>query len=176
MAQRQGVVQVLTMPNGAEVVDVPQRDRASLDHILEESFEGWYLRHSRKTLAEAETVRAARISGEPIGLIMLKTLEQSAGYVFYVAVSKAHRRAGVAALLVRDALRLFRAAGLTDAFASVEQYNLPSERLFAAMGFTRTSLGEVSKKYGLLRALNMYRMMVVVPGEVLLHRTVEDVT
>jgi ribosomal protein S18 acetylase RimI-like enzyme len=121
-------------------------------------------------LAEVETVRAARVSGVPVGLIMLKTLEQSAGYVFYVAVAKAHRGTGVAALLVRDALTRFRAAGLTDAFASVEQDNLPSERLFAAEGFTHTTLGEVSKKYGLFRALNMYRMMVVVPGEILLHR------
>jgi len=123
-----------------------------------------------------ETVRAARISGEPVGLSMLKTLERGAGYVFYVAVAKAHRGTGVAALLMRDALGLFKAAGLTDAFASVEQDNLPSERLFAAEGFTRTSLGEVSKKYGLLHALNMYRMMVVVPGEILLHRTLDGVS
>jgi len=157
-------------------MDVPPEERAQLDQILEESFEGWYLRHSRRTLAEAETVRAARISGEAVGLIMLKTLEQGAGYVFYVAVAKAHRRTGVAALLVRDALGLFRAAGLTDAFASVEHDNTPSERLFAAEGFTRTSLGEVSKRFGLLHALKMYRMMVVVPGEVLLHRTLEAVS
>lgn len=157
-------------------MDVPRGGRAQLDRILEESFEGWYLRHSRKTLADVETVRAARVSGEPVGLIMLKTLGAGAGYIFYVAVAKAHRGAGVAALLVRDAMGSFRAAGLADAFASVEQDNLPSERLFVAEGFTRTSLAEVSKKYGLLRALNMYRMMVVVPGEVLLHRTLEKVT
>lgn len=176
MAQRQEGVQALTIQGGAEIVDVSQRERASLDCILEESFEGWYLRHSRKILAEVETVRVARVSGEPVGLIMLKTIEQGAGYIFYVAVAKAHRGTGVAAQLVRDALDLFRASGLTDAFASVEQDNMPSERLFSAEGFTRTSLAEVSKKYGLLHALNMYRMMVVVPGEVLLHRTIEKVT
>lgn len=106
---------------------------------------------------------------------MLKTLEQGAGYIFYVAVARAHRGEGVAGLLVRDALGLFRAAGLTDAFASVEQDNIPSERLFAAEGFTRTSLGEVSRKYGFLHALNMYRVMVVIPGETLLHRTLKEV-
>lgn len=107
---------------------------------------------------------------------MLKVLEPGAGYIFYVAVAKAHRGTGMASLLLGDALGSFRKAGLTDAFASVEQDNLPSERLFAAEGFTRTSLAEVSRKYGLLHALNMYRMMVVVPGEVLLHRTLEEVT
>ena len=157
-------------------MDVPREERARLDGILEESFEGWYLRHSRKTLGEVETVRMARVSGEPVGLIMLKSLAPAAGYVFYVAVARAHRGTGVAALLVRDALGQFSAAGLTDAFASVEQENLPSERLFAAEGFTRTSLAEVSRRYGLLHALNMYRMMVVVPGEILLHRTLEKVT
>jgi len=157
-------------------MDVSQGERARLEQILEESFEGWYLRHSKKTLAEVATVRAAKVSGEPVGLIMLKTLEGGAGYIFYVAVAKAHRGTGVAGLLVRDALRLFGGAGLTDAFASVEQDNVPSERLFAAEGFIRTNLAGVSRKYGLLHALNMYRMMVVVPGEILLHRTLEKVT
>lgn len=152
---------------------VPQGERTQLDRILEESFTGWYLRHSRKILAEVETVRVARVSGQPVGLTMLKTLSQGAGYVFYVAVAKAHRRLGVAALLVRDALTLFRDAGLSDVFASVEEDNLSSERLFAAEGFTRTNLGELTRTYGLLRALNMYRVMVVVPGETLLHRTLE---
>jgi len=164
------------MQDDIEIAEVPQGERARLEQVLDESFEGWYLRHSKKTLAEVETVRAAKVSGEAVGLIMLKTLEGGAGYIFYVAVAKAHRGTGVAGLLVRDALRLFWAAGLTDAFASVEEDNLPSERLFAAEGFTRTGLAEVSRKYGLLHALNMYRMMVVVPGEILLHRTLEKVT
>ncbi len=153
-------------------MDVPQNERERLDHILVDSFEGWYLRHSRKVLAEAETVKAAKLSGEPVGLIMLKTLDQGAGYVFYVAVTKAHRGTGVASSLVKDALALFKSAGLADAFASVEEDNLPSERLFAAEGFTRTNLIDMSKKYGFLHALNMYRMMVVVPGEILLHKSI----
>jgi ribosomal protein S18 acetylase RimI-like enzyme len=147
-----------------------------LDSILEESFDGWYLWHSRKTLIDVERVRAARVSGELVGVIMSKTLAQGAGYIFYVAVSKAHRGKGVASLLVRDALDLFRAAGLKDAFASVEGDNVSSERLFAAEGFDRTRLVEVSKRYGILGALEMYRSMVVVPGEVLLHRALDGFT
>jgi ribosomal protein S18 acetylase RimI-like enzyme len=154
-----------------EVVDVPREERAPLDQILEESFDGWYLRHAKGVLRDVERVRAATLSGAPIGLIMLKTLEPRVGYVYYVAVAKAHRKTGVGSMLVKDALAIFKDAGDVEVFASVEEDNLPSERLFAAEGFARTNYGEVSRRHGPLRALNMYRMMVVVPGEVLLHRS-----
>jgi ribosomal protein S18 acetylase RimI-like enzyme len=172
VGQRQAGVRPLTAVDGIEIVDVPLDKRSTLDRILEESFEGWYLRHSMRILREVETVRAAMLSGEPIGLVMLKTLEESVGYVYYVAVAKAHRGKGVASLLLKDALRLFKAGGAVEVFASVEKDNLPSERLFAAEGFVRTNLVEVSQRHGTLRALNMYRLMVVVPGEVLLHRAI----
>ena len=154
-------------------MDVPRGGRAPLDPILEESFDGWYLRHSKRVLPEVETVRAAKLSGEPVGFIMLKTLDPGIGYVYYIAVSKANRRQGVARLLLRDSLERFKVAGLTEAFASVEGDNEPSERLFSAEGFTRTNLVEVSREHGALRALNLYRLMVVVPGEILLHRTLK---
>lgn len=171
MAQCQRGVQALTLQDGIEIVDVPPEERGGLESILGESFDGWYLSHSRRILREVETVRAAISSGSPVGLIMLKILEPGVGYVFYVAVRKAHRGTGVAGLLLRDALERFKAAGISEAFASVEKDNLPSEKLFAAEGFVRTNLVEVSQKHGPLRALNMYRMMVVVPGEVLLEKT-----
>ena len=160
------------MKDGVEIVDVPMGERTRLDQILEESFDGWYLRHSKRILTDIETVRAAMVSGEPVGLIMLKSLDPGIGYVFYVAVSKAHRGMGVGRTLLRDALEHFKAAGKTEVFASIEgKDNLPSEKLFAAEGFVRTNLGEVSRDHGPLGALNLYRMMVVVPGEVLVHRT-----
>ena len=105
---------------------------------------------------------------------MLKTLEQGVGYVYYVAVARAHRHTGVATLLLKDALDLFRDARLVEAFASVEGDNIPSEKLFAAEGFTRVSFPEVSKRHGPLRAINMYRMMVVVPGEILMHKLLDQ--
>jgi ribosomal protein S18 acetylase RimI-like enzyme len=163
----------MTAQDGIEILDVPLDKRSTLDQVLDESFEGWYLRHSKKILGEVETVREARYSGEPVGLIMLKTLEETAGYVYYVAVARAHRAKGIAALLLKDALRFFVAKGVVEVFASVEKDNLPSERLFTAEGFVRTNLLEVSRGYGTIRALNMYRMMVVVPGEVLLHKVME---
>lgn len=163
----------MTPPDGVEVVDVPPSKRGELERILEESFDGWYLRHSKRILREVETVRAAVSAGVPVGLIMLKTLEKGVGYIFYVAVARANRKTGVAAMLLRDALNRFRAEGVSEVFASVEGDNQPSERLFASGGFARTKLAEVSGRHGLLNALNMYRMMVVVPGEILLRRTLD---
>ena len=161
----------MTAPTVMKIVDVSPAHRSSLKWILDESFDGWYLRHSTRTLREIETVRAA-IADKPVGLTMLKTVEGKVGYVFYIAVAKASRKQGIGKLLVEDAIDLFKTAGLAEAYASVEGDNEPSERLFASEGFSRTSFGDVSKSYGHLHALNMYRTMWVVPGEVLLRKTI----
>jgi ribosomal protein S18 acetylase RimI-like enzyme len=158
----------LTAEDGILIVDVPGPERIKLDGILEESFEGWYLRHSRRTLVDAELVRAAMSSGTPVGLVMLKTLEADVGYVYYIAVSKAYRGRGVGSMLLEDALGYFVGAGMKEVYASVEADNEASEGLFKSKGFVKTSFGDVSKKYGSLHALAMYRKMVVVPGEILL--------
>ena len=154
------------------IVDVPAKKRRGLEWILEESFEGWYLMHSKRTLRDVGLVRAAMSSGKPVGLVMLKTMERNVGYVYYIAVAKAHREKGIAKLLLEDALRIFTASSVEEVFASVEEDNAPSEGLFASEGFTRTSFGEVSKKHGKLHALNMYNAMRVVPGEVLLRKEI----
>jgi len=154
------------------IVDVPAKKRASLEWILEESFEGWYLMHSKRTLRDVEVVRAAMSSGKPVGLVMLKTLEGSVGYVYYIAVAKAHRKKGIAKQLLADALRLFNTSKVEEVLASVEEDNKPSEALFASEGFTRTSFGELFKLHGSLHTLNMYRIMTVVPGEVLLRKAI----
>jgi len=162
----------MTAQDDVTIVDVPAGKRAGLEWILEESFEGWYLMHSKRTLRDVEVVRAAMSSGKPIGLVMLKTLEGRVGYVYYIAVAKAHRKKGIAKQLLEDALRLFKASKVEEVFASVEEDNKPSEALFGSEGFTRTSFGEVSKKHGKLHALNMYNAMRVVPGEVLLRKEI----
>ncbi len=154
------------------IVDVPAGKRAGLEWILEESFEGWYLMHSKRTLRDIELVRAAMSSGKPVGLVMLKTLEGKVGYVYYIAVPRASRKKGIGKLLLEDALRGFKASSVDEVFASVEEDNEPSEALFASEGFTRTSFGEVSKRHGNLHTLNMYRIMRVVPGEVLLRKAI----
>ncbi len=162
----------MTAQEDVVIMEVPARERASLEWILEESFEGWYLMHSKRTLRDIEVVRAAMSTGKPVGLVMLKTLEGSVGYVYYIAVAKAQRKRGIGKLLLEDALRLFKASGLGEVFASVEKINRPSEALFASEGFTKTSFEEVSKKHGNLHTLNMYRVMLVVPGEILLRKAI----
>jgi ribosomal protein S18 acetylase RimI-like enzyme len=162
----------MTAQENLVIVDVPKGKRAGLEWILEESFEGWYLMHSKRTLRAIELVRVAMASGKPVGLVMLKTLEGKVGYVYYIAVAKANRKKGIAKLLLEDALRHFKDSKVTEVFASVEEDNQPSEALFASEGFKQTSFGEVSRKYGSLHTVNMYREMLVVPGEVLLRKAI----
>ncbi|HVH14389.1 MAG TPA: GNAT family N-acetyltransferase [Candidatus Angelobacter sp.] len=162
----------MTTQENIEISDVPAGKRQELDWILEESFEGWYLWHSKKTLRDVELVRAAMSSGKPAGLIMLKTLEGTVGYVYYIAVARARRKEGIGKLLLENALRLFKASNLKEVFASVEKDNDPSEALFASEGFTKTSFSEVSKRHGSLHTVNMYRAMTVVPGEILLRKSI----
>ncbi len=152
------------------IVDVPAGKRAELEWILEESFEGWYLMHSKRTLRDIELVRAALSSGRPVGLVMLKTLEENVGYVYYIAVAKADRKKGIGKLLLDDSFRIFGRSKVKEVFASVEKDNEPSEALFASEGFTKTTFGEVSKRHGSLHTVNMYRAMTVVPGEILLRK------
>ena len=168
MAKCRDGVRALTADEGVAVVDVPPEERGPLERILEESFEGWYLRHARGKLQQLEVVRGAMASGAPVGLVMLKTLEARVGYIYYIAVARAHRKMGIGRLLLGDSLRRFREEGVEDAYAGVEKGNIPSEGLFTSEGFVQTSFGEVSKRFGTIRAINMYRVMVIVPGEVLM--------
>jgi len=162
----------VTAQEDLAIVDVPKKKRAGFEWILEESFEGWYLMHSKRTLRDIELVRVAMSSGMAVGLVMLKTLAENVGYVYYIAVAEASRKRGIGKLLLEDALRHFKASKVKEVFASVEEDNEPSEALFASEGFTRTSFGEVSKRYGGLHAVNMYREMLVVPGEILLGKAI----
>jgi ribosomal protein S18 acetylase RimI-like enzyme len=147
-----------------QIADVV-KDRTSLEPILRKSFEGWYLRHSLRMLGEVERVRGAEMNGEKVGLTMLKTLDGGAGYLYYLAVSPAHRMKGIGGMLIDDAVECFRKQWIHEVYASLE--NEEAARLFSSRGFVRTVFSEVSKRYGLLRAVSMYRSMLSVPGEVL---------
>ena len=172
MAQCRDGVRALTAAEGVVVIDVPAGERGALERIIEESFEGWYLRHARGKLQQLEVVRAAMASGTPVGLVMLKTLEARVGYIYYIAVAKSYRKMGIARLLLQDSLGRFREDGVEEVYAGVEIGNVPSEGLFMSEGFMRTTFGEVSKRFGTMRAINMYRMMVIVPGEALMWKKV----
>lgn len=150
------------------IVEVPPESRATLEPLLDVSFEGWYLRHSKKMLAEIEVIRAALVNDNPVGLVMLRTLYDVVGYVYYIAVVKEFRRRKVGTRLLDHSLEYFTELGMKESYASIEEDNRESAGLFLSKGFNRTSYVEVSKKYGPFRALNMYRKMLVVPGEILL--------
>jgi len=162
----------MTLPE-LEVVEVPEAERGRLLPILEESFEGLYLWHARRTLQSIETVRAAKTpEGEDAGLLMMKMLADGAGYVYYVAVARRWRRRGVGGRLLDDAVSYLTKGGARDVFASVEEENEESKALFGSRGFENVDMSEMAGKYGRLRALLMYREMMVVPGEALLRKGV----
>jgi ribosomal protein S18 acetylase RimI-like enzyme len=147
-------------------------ERDSLVPLLEESFTGIYLRHAKRTLDDVETVRVALVGEAPVGLAMLKLLSEAAGYVYYIAVRPSSRRTGVGSRLLVDSLDHFVRLGATEVYASVGEDNIESNSLFLGRGFRRTDYGQVSKKYGMLKALSMYRSMFVVPGEILLAKEI----
>jgi ribosomal protein S18 acetylase RimI-like enzyme len=122
---------------------------------------------------KTEMVREAVVNEHPVGLVMLKTFHDTVGYVYYIAVAKDFRRRKVATRLLEHSLRYFSGLGMREVYASIEQGNVESEGLFRSRGFVRTSYREVSSKYGNLRALNLYRKMLVVPGEALLCRPLD---
>jgi len=168
--ERGEVVRALTPPD-AEIVDVPKGERDALVPILQESFEGLYLWHSKRTLQGIEVVRALRVGGEYAGLSMLKMVAEGAGYVYYVAVSTRFRRKGLGGRLLDDALSHFVGAGAEEVFASVEDDNAESNALFASRGFVRTDRDLIASRYGRIRSLVMYREMMIVPGEIVLQKT-----
>lgn len=156
---------------GIEVSEWPKERRGTLEEVLEESFEGWYLYHAKWKLAEAEDVLVATEGGAPLGLCILEMLGHGAGYIFYIAVRKAARRRGIGSLLVDKSLDFFRLRGCDMVYASVEKDNTPSRRLFESKGFSRRNYAELTKHYGRLGALAMYSRMVIVPGEALLAKS-----
>ncbi|MGI0079292.1 MAG: GNAT family N-acetyltransferase [Nitrososphaerales archaeon] len=153
-----------------EISLVEPNDRESLIPLLEESFEGVYLRHSKRTLRDIETVRVARINGERAGLVMLKELGKGIGYVYYIAVARRFRGQGIAGKLLDDSLERFFELGMEDIYASVEEDNEESLRLFLSREFKKTGFGELSKKHGKISSALLYMKMWVVPGEMLLHK------
>jgi ribosomal protein S18 acetylase RimI-like enzyme len=173
MAKRLEVVLDLMRPE-IEIIDVPQAERTRLHPILEESFEGLYLWHARRTLQNIEVVRAARTAeGEDAGLIMLKLLTEGAGYVYYVAVPPRFRRRGIGGRLLDDAISYFAQKDVRDVYASVEEDNVESKTLFGSRGFERVTGSEMAERYGRIRSLLMYREMTVVMGEVLMGKRLD---
>ena len=137
--------------------------------ILEKSFEGWYLRHSKKTLRDIETVFTAKFGQISAGLVMLKKLDSKTGYIYYVAVSPEYRGMKVGSRLLDHSLSYFDNLGADIVFASLTGHE-EVNALFKSRNFVWTNFGELAKKYGHLRAINMYRKMLVVTGEAVVYK------
>jgi ribosomal protein S18 acetylase RimI-like enzyme len=150
------------------IVDLPMEEREDALSVIREGFEGIYRWHAKRTLKRIPLVRAARHGDEIWGVAMLERLLAEVGYVFYIAVGTAHRKTGVGAQLLDDALRIFRSSGIEVVFAAAEEDNAPSLRLFRSRGFRPVGRDAPTWKEGGLGAWGLYSRMRIVPGEVLL--------
>ncbi len=155
---------------GVTISEVPREARKGLVPILEKSFEGWYLWHSRRTLYKVEVVRQAVLGGSTVGLILLKELGSGIGYVYYLAVLPDFRRRGIGGALLDDALAYFSSRMASCVYASVEVDNDPSLSLLRSRGFAAVGLEDMSKLHGKLKALGMMLRMQTVAGEVVLRK------
>jgi ribosomal protein S18 acetylase RimI-like enzyme len=146
-------------------------ERERLYPILESSFDGWYLSHSKRTLREIEKVFAARLGDVNVGLVMLKNIDLKIGYVYYIAVTSEYRGQKIGSKLLEYSLNYFYELGANTVFASLTvEHGGGSKALFESHGFIETNFGRVSKRYGKLHAINMYRKMLVVSGELVVYK------
>lgn len=158
-----------------EIVEVPRSKRADVVPVLEESFKGMYLWHARRTLRSTDVVKAALTpEGEVVGLVMLKSLSEGPGYVYYVAVAPRFRGRGIGGRLLDEAIAHFARADAEVIYASVEEDNGESKALFASRGFERVRASELAQRYGRIRSFVMQREMMVVPGEFLMVKRLEQ--
>lgn len=138
---------------------------------MESGFEGWYLTHSKRTLREIEKVFAARLGNMNVGVVMLKRIDPKIGYVYYIAVSSEYRGRKIGSALLEYSLNYFSDLGADVVFASLTvEHGGESKVLFESHGFVETNFLQVSKRYGKLHALNMYRKMLVVSGELVVYK------
>lgn len=151
-----------------EIRDLLPVDRELAVPVVIDSFSGIYRWHAKRTLRTVSRVRGAWSEGILVGVAMLELLDPAVGYVYYLAVLRAHRRHGVARHLLGDALELFRHQGARVVFAAAEEDNGPSLRLFEERGFRPTEPKERSWREGGLGAWGFRSRMMVVSGEVLM--------
>ena len=155
---------------GVEILEVAGGERRLLEPILDESFTGWYRSHAKHTLRNIEIVHAAIFEGKRVGVVMLNWLNKEAGYVYYIAVLPSLRSHGIAGSLLDDSLGFFFQLGAREVYASVTSDHEEPLALFKSRGFRAIGFREISRKYGVVSAMNLYRKMLVVSGEMLLVR------
>ena len=147
------------------VEQVPKASRERLLPILDQSFTGLYRFHARSTLRKVRWVQASFHGDAPVGLVMLSMLRARSGYVYYVAVAPAQRKAGLGTRLLDSGLQILRGAGAREVFACAHADNTPMVRLLASRGFTMTSFRGLVRMNGLASAVRLIMRMVAAPGE-----------
>jgi ribosomal protein S18 acetylase RimI-like enzyme len=153
------------MSSTVQIEGAPTESRKSLRLIVDQSFQGIYRWHARRTLRSVKWVRKATRAGTRVGLTMVTMLGQSCGYICYIAVTPAQRAKGIGGFLLDDALELLRAAGAQEVFACAQADNVPSIRLLRSRDFVRTGFRELVLVKGFARTARLWIRMVVAPGE-----------
>ncbi len=156
---------MMSVTDPESITEVPGPLRARLVPILDQSFEGIYRWHARRALRSVPWVRQAIRGGLPAGLSMLTMVGAGLGYVYYVAVIPAQRRAGLGGMLLDDALEVLGTAGALETLACIRGDNTASVRLFRSRGFERIRLRDLSRMKGLAAAVVIWAKMVVAPRE-----------
>jgi ribosomal protein S18 acetylase RimI-like enzyme len=155
-------------PPTVQLTNLDRAERERAIPVILDSFVGIYRWHAKRTLREAGEVRAAVRDEEVLAVSMLERLEPEVGYVYYLAVAAQHRREGLGALLLDDALARFSAGGVEVVYAAAEEDNAPSIALFRSRGFRVVERKELGYREGGLGAWGLRSRMRVVGGEVLL--------
>jgi ribosomal protein S18 acetylase RimI-like enzyme len=151
-----------------EVVDLVGEDRERAVPALKDGFQGIYRWHAKRTLRSATWVRAAVVRGEVAAVSILERLDPAVGYVYYLSTAQSHRREGLGALLLDDALALFRREGAVVAYGAAEEENVASLALFRSRGFRSVERKELGFREGGLGAWGLRSRMTLVGGEVLM--------
>jgi ribosomal protein S18 acetylase RimI-like enzyme len=156
------------------LLDLIGKARASAEPILKESFTGYYRWHAKRTLHEITTARGAKIDGALVGVALTERLVPQVGYVYYVFVGTAHRRQGIGALLLDDALSRFRRDRVAVVYSVAESEHGPSYELLCSRGFRPVARKELGWAEGGLGAWGLRSRMRIIGGEVLLGRRLEE--
>jgi len=160
------------MSSANRIFDLLPAERERAVPVVIDSFVGIYRWHAKRTLRLASEVRAIEEEGRVVGVSMLERLVPEAGYVYYLAVAQTHRRKGLGASLLDDALERFTTGGAQVVYAAAEQDNVASIELFRSRGFRLVERQEVGFREGGLGAWGLRSRMRVVHGEVLLGKRV----
>ena len=127
--------------------------------------------HSKRTLRDIDKVFGASLGKKNVGVVMLKFVDPRIGYVYYIAVDAKYRGMKIGSRLLDFSLSYFSNLAADTVFASLTtEHGDESKYLFLSKGFKITSFSEVAKRFGRLRAVNLYRKMLVVYGETVAYK------